>query len=170
MSKLVIIQDTREQQPLTFKDVEVVISGLKTGDYSIQGFEDKFCVEHKTIKDLIGTCDHNTAKGKKQSNYDRFKNELGRMKECFDFYAIVISGGAEEMLPACYKIAAMQSKAGYKRIVAPIARFNGVIGSLKGLRVDYNCHFYFKGTKELAAEWIVEQAEYFLRHQGKEGT
>ena len=68
------------------------------------------------------------------------------------------------MLPECYRIAAMQSEAGYKKIVAPIARFNGVIGSLKGLRVDYNCHFYFEGTKEWAAEWIVDQATYFLRH------
>ena len=164
MTKFVITQDIQEKQPLIFKDVEVEIEHLKTGDYSIKGYHDRFTVEHKTILDLIGTCDHNTVKGRKDSNYARFKRELTRMKDGFDFYAIVISGGAEEMLPACYKIAAMQSEAGYKRIVAPIARFNGVIGSLKGLRVDYNCHFYFKGTKELAAEWIVEQAEYFLRH------
>ena len=164
MSKFVITQDIQEKQPLIFQDVEVEIEHLKTGDYSIKGYHDRFTVEHKTIKDLIGTCDHNKVKGKKDSNYARFKRELARMRATFDFYAIVISGYPKEMLPECYRIAAMQSEAGYKKIVAPIARFNGVIGSLKGLRVDYNCHFYFEGTKEWAAEWIVDQATYFLRH------
>jgi hypothetical protein len=167
VTDLVIIQDTKEQQPLKFKDVDVIVSGLKTADYSIQGYENRVCFEHKTIKDLIGTCDHNKVKGKPQSNYARFSNELARMKDGFDFYAIVISGYADDILPQCYKIALMQEQAGFKKIVKPETRAKGVRGSLESLRARYNCHFYFLGTKELTAEWIVKQAKWFLKHQGQ---
>jgi len=159
MSDLVIVQDTREKKPLNFTNVKVVVAGLKTGDYSIQGYEDKFCIEHKSIKDLIGTCDH--------KNRERFGRELARMKSTFDFYAIAISGVARDMLPVCNKIYQMQRKQGLKRIVAPDVRWKGVIGSLKAFRADYNCHFYFLGTRVLTAEWILEQAKYFIRHQGE---
>ena len=84
MSKFVITQDIQEKQPLIFQDVEVEVEHLKTGDYSVKGYQPKFTVEHKTIKDLIGTCGY--------KNRERFKRELARMRATFDFYAIVISG------------------------------------------------------------------------------
>jgi hypothetical protein len=167
MTALVIVQDTREKKPLTFPNTGVVVAGLKTGDYSIQGYEDKFCVEHKSIKDLIGTCDHNSYKKPQGSNYARFSRELQRMQSTFDFYAIAISGHAKQILPECNKIYQMQRKQGYKRIVTPEVRFKGVIGSLKALRADYNAHFYFFGSRLLAADWILEQAKYYVRNEKK---
>jgi hypothetical protein len=49
----------------------------------------------------------------------------------------------------------------------PEVRIPSVKGSLKAFRVDFNCHYYYLGDKERAAEWIQQQAQYYLRH--KEG-
>jgi hypothetical protein len=45
----VIIQDTREKKPwdFTFHGFEQRITGLKTGDYSIEGLEDQLIIERK---------------------------------------------------------------------------------------------------------------------------
>lgn len=42
-----IIVDTREQQPWSFDHMEKSISKLDTGDYSLKGLEDIFCIERK---------------------------------------------------------------------------------------------------------------------------
>ena len=52
-----IIQDTREQTPWIFdyeKTIAQEIGTLKTGDYTLKGFEDKLCIERKgCIEELI---------------------------------------------------------------------------------------------------------------------
>jgi len=45
--------DTREQQPLEFEDVATVRGTIKTGDYSLEGDQDCFAVERKSLPDLI---------------------------------------------------------------------------------------------------------------------
>ena len=154
---MILVRDTRETIGLVFKGVEVIDKGLKTGDYSIVGYEDKFCAEFKSISDLIGTCD--------KKNRDRFKRELQRMQESYSFYCIVIGGSHAEIAPECRRIAAIQREKGETRVMCPETRAKGVIGSLKAFRVDFNCHFYFLGSRERAAEWIAEQAKYYLRHK-----
>jgi len=42
-----IIIDTREQQPWSFEHMEKSVSKLDTGDYSLKGLEDIFCIERK---------------------------------------------------------------------------------------------------------------------------
>ena len=46
---MIIIQDTREQIPwdFTFFGEQQVIKKLDTGDYSLEGLEDIFCIERK---------------------------------------------------------------------------------------------------------------------------
>lgn len=46
-SNIKIVVDTREQQPWSFPKNEVEIRKLDTGDYSIAGYEDMFCIERK---------------------------------------------------------------------------------------------------------------------------
>jgi ERCC4-type nuclease len=163
-----IIIDSREKKPLEFS-VPTEVAGLRTGDYSIPGYESKWCVEHKTIKDLIGTCD--------VTNRKRFKRELQRMKDGFDFYAIVISGNEDDILPQCKKTYLTQWKMYVKKRakgekcrppMRPEVRHLSVLGSLKSFRADFNCHFYFLGDRERTSAWIEEQARYFLRHEGEE--
>ena len=42
-----IIVDSREQQPWPFDHMEKSVSKLDTGDYSLQGLEELFCIERK---------------------------------------------------------------------------------------------------------------------------
>jgi ERCC4-type nuclease len=56
------------------------VGTLKTGDYSIEGFEDKITVEVKALGDFIGCCTHDR---------ERFERELVRMRS-FQYKAIVI--------------------------------------------------------------------------------
>ena len=162
-----IIVDTREQKPLTDFKRDTVRKKLDTGDYSIEGYEEVITFEHKTIKDLIGTCD--------VRNRDRFKRELLRM-DTYDFYCIVISGNETDVIKQCnktyrtqYKAYMAKKKNGIKcrPPMRPEVRAKSVFGTLKALRADFNCHYYFFGNKQLASEWVEEQCEYFMRHKGE---
>ena len=42
-----VIIDTREQHPWEFETIEKTIAKLDTGDYSLKGFENLFCIERK---------------------------------------------------------------------------------------------------------------------------
>ena len=77
----IVAVDTREQMPFTFSDlhqnlkrlrVYKNVQTLKTGDYSIVGFENRVCVERKSKQDLFGSV---------SSGRDRFERELGRMSK-----------------------------------------------------------------------------------------
>jgi len=79
-----IVIDTREQEPLVFrksKYVEgTVVKTLKTGDYSIEGHENRIAFERKSLSDLYGT----VGKGHK-----RFQKELERARN-MDYFAVIV--------------------------------------------------------------------------------
>ena len=49
-----IVVDTREQTPFPLVDYETVVKGLKSGDYSLEGYEDYVAVERKSHSDAYG--------------------------------------------------------------------------------------------------------------------
>ena len=63
------IVDTREQNPLKFRNIETIRKKLDAGDYSIEGMEHLISIERKSAADLYGTL----GKGNK-----RFQKELKR--------------------------------------------------------------------------------------------
>lgn len=90
-----IIIDTREQAPYQFAGhkcqrasgspiipllVTTTTHKLDTGDYSIEGMEDRVCVERKSLDDALGTF---------TTGRDRFERELERMEE-FEAAAVVL--------------------------------------------------------------------------------
>ena len=79
MDKYRIIVDTREQKPL-FTGKSVVVKKLDTGDYSIEGFEDKIALERKEPLDLFQTLTH---------GHKRFKKELERALK-LDYFALIV--------------------------------------------------------------------------------
>ena len=84
-SDFIIITDTREQKPFTFQNIKpeppaTIRKGLKTGDYSIVGFEDKIVCERKEIGDLFNSV------GKHRK---RFEAEMERLAT-FDYAALVV--------------------------------------------------------------------------------
>jgi len=48
------VQDTREQNPYRFEGYPVERRGLKTGDYSLSGYESRVCIERKSLSDAYG--------------------------------------------------------------------------------------------------------------------
>lgn len=95
---LVIIEDTREQTPLTDwpEGTQVENRGLDTGDYSIAGWENCFAIERKSMTDLAGTMidgyEPNTQKPRR-----RFNNELERMRH-FDCAAVIVTATPDELI------------------------------------------------------------------------
>lgn len=102
-----IVVDTREQSPWSFRDVidqhdkqrwlmvaTTTRAALKSGDYSIEGYEDEFVIERKSPDDAIGSLSYGR---------QRFFREHERMR------AIVDGGGfacvmVEEPLTSIAKI------------------------------------------------------------------
>lgn len=80
--QLVAIIDTREQLPLDLSPLISIRGTLKTGDYSLQGYEDHICIERKGLSDFIQCCTFQR---------ERFERELERLR-VFDYKAIVIEG------------------------------------------------------------------------------
>lgn len=92
---MVILQDTREQQPLVFNHefiTAIEIGKLQVGDYQVR-FNDSFtplvAFERKGIADLFGTL----GKG-----YKRFKKELERAKASNISIILIIEGSFTKVL------------------------------------------------------------------------
>ena len=88
---MVIIQDTREKHPFNFVfyGYETSVATLKTGDYTLEGYEDIVCIERKkTPSELANNL------GRHQR---RFDNEMERMSE-FDCKYIVCEFPEEALL------------------------------------------------------------------------
>ena len=79
---LQIIQDTREQYPFSFEGypVEVKPGTLPTGDYSLDGFEDRIAIERKAAGDLISCM---------TGGRERFRRELERLRG-YEAAAVVV--------------------------------------------------------------------------------
>ncbi len=70
-SDMTIVQDTREQKPLTFPEAKVRVATLHTGDYSLDRFEDRITIKRKSLSDLLGSLGNDR---------DRFMREVLRKK------------------------------------------------------------------------------------------
>lgn len=71
MANFIIIRDTREKKGWDFSGEQVELQALKTGDYSIKGFEDQVCIERKKS---VGELASNVTQ-------PRFEREIKRMAE-----------------------------------------------------------------------------------------
>jgi len=72
---MIIIQDTREQSPFSFAfyECETTVATLKTGDYTLQGYEEIVAIERKKSTSELAT---NLGKYR-----DRFEREMERLSE-----------------------------------------------------------------------------------------
>jgi len=91
--KYTVIKDTREQDGWFFSSYDrcsgMEVSTMKTGDYTIKGYEDLVCVERKGSVTEIAT---NLGKKKKT-----FQAEMERMK-AFDFRFILLEFSASDVI------------------------------------------------------------------------
>jgi len=76
-----IVIDSREQKPFFFDECEINVKALKTGDYSIKGYEDEISLERKTLVDFV----HSIIQDR-----DRFEREILRAKKTLKYFAIIV--------------------------------------------------------------------------------
>lgn len=124
-----IIVDTREQTPWGFggftvrqkgQDIPVEICTvsrrLKTGDYSLEGYEDRIAIERKTVKDIVQTITHHR---------DRFVRELERGDELEQF-VVIIEGEWLDMLQYCGQETGMNPVSLDNSIIAYQLRYKAI--------------------------------------------
>lgn len=144
--KLTIIEDTREQTPLDFtghRGVESVRSGLKTGDYSVQGYEDQICFERKSVPDLVGTL---------IGGHERFLREMDRMKDYQVKYILV-----EHTAGTVYRYC---ERHGWEY------KFDTIIQSLLAYAYHYQVRVRFCKDRDDMTQYIVAKCKEFVK--GKE--
>ncbi len=126
---LLILVDSREQKPYTFKDnlCDVRESTLVTGDYSVEHLEDYITIERKELSDIIGCI----TKGRK-----RFKAELHRMQS-YKGKAVIIEADFQDIVSGNYR-----SK------VKPYS----VLSSIAAWTTEYNVPFIFAGNRKNAED------------------
>ena len=113
---LTILTDTREQRPYTFRqysDVKTESATLRTGDYSIAGFQDKITIERKSLTDLFGSC----GSGRK-----RFEAEFKRMAG-YDVAGLVIESDFLDVFRTPPKYTKMNPKSVYRTVLAWSVRY-----------------------------------------------
>lgn len=149
-AQITVIQDSREQTPLDFsgfRGVETARQGLKTGDYSIVGYEDSVCFERKSVQDLVGTL---------IGGHERFLRELERMRN-FDEKYILVEHTPTILFNYCLKH-------GWQK------KFDTIIQSLLAYACHYDVRVRFCKDREDMAQYIVKKSrEYIEKKGGQDG-
>jgi ERCC4-type nuclease len=149
---LVLVQDTREQKPL-FTDppegLEVVADALPHGDYSVRGFEEKFCVERKCVSDFY-------------SYVGRERHKTVRKME--EFREMVAAGGFVGMV---VEVTEADLLCGYlmSRVSPETAR-----QALVSFEVRYGVHVYYSKSRTDIARWVLDRAIKFFKLQREVGN
>lgn len=143
---LTIITDSREQRELDFsrfKGVATIRQGLKTGDYSIAGFENSYCIERKSVEDLVGTL---------IGGHERFLREMERMRD-FDEKYILVEHTPTILFNYC-------RNHGWQR------KFDTIIQSLLAYACHYDVRVRFCKDREDMAQYIVKKSREYVERKG----
>jgi DNA excision repair protein ERCC-4 len=147
-SSMIIIQDTREQTPYSFSCITpppmVEVATLRTGDYSLKGYEDQIAIERKNLADCYGTFGQGRA---------RFQRELERAIN-FKFFAVVIEADFHTIV----KRPPARSRLIPKTVISSIAAWSQ----------RYGVHFWTVPDREFGERWTYRLLERFHRDRQKE--
>ena len=144
---MVLVVDTREQRPLfqePIEGLEVVTAALPHGDYSLQGFTDRFAVERKQVGDFFGYI------GKERERTTRKMGEFKEMISAGGWAALVIEASEGDLL------------AGYtmSRISPETAR-----QALVSFEVRYGVHVYYNRSRADIERWMLDRAIKYFKIQ-----
>ena len=145
---LTIIEDTREQTPLVEwpEGVAVEEGTCHTGDYSVKGWENCFCIERKSLQDFAGTMlggyEASSEKPKK-----RFNRELERMRH-FDCAAVIVTATPQEVIDFKHHCG-MDAHA-------------ALWGFGLSVFANYGIPVFYLGDAKTAARWIADLARHYI--------
>ena len=129
--KFTVKVDTREQKPFLFRGVKTVVGKLDTGDYSIPGYENRVCIERKSLDDFVQSV---------TTQWPRFRNELTRMKE-FEFKHIVAEFSPEDIIQKKY----------YAHTIDP----SRIFGQIMDIHVNFGITICFTGSRRAGARMTL---------------
>lgn len=151
-----MVIDTREQTPFEFIGYPVVTrsGALKTGDYSLAGFESRICIERKSLGDLASCM---------TVGRERFERELERMRE-MECTAVVVEEPLINVKNGNY-FSNLNIKSFEQSVLSMLYRYR--VPFLWGQNrrhaenIAFNClrHFY---NKKLPADMKIPYREYIL--------
>jgi len=135
----VFLVDTREQTPWHFPGLpswtgepisqdQVKRATLATGDYSLQGLEDRIALERKSFDDLYGTLTFGR---------QRFLEEIDRAK-CLDLFAVVVECRFEDLEHGHPRHQKFTGRSATRTVLSWQTRFPWV-------------HWWFAGSRDRAA-------------------
>ncbi len=131
-----VIIDTREQLPYEFPSAWPTIKQtMKTGDYSIAGWEAVFIVERKSLSDLLGCIFTN-----------RFEREMNRCSSIANAYLVIESSLYGLLNAGRYK--------GNPR---------AVVGKLQAISLRYGVHVLFLNDRAMAQSYTQGLIEKYWR-------
>jgi ERCC4-type nuclease len=148
---MILVVDTRERKPL-FTDaldgLVILEASLPHGDYSLQGFEERFCIERKQISDFY------TYIGKER---DRTTRKMERFREMISrggWVGLVVEAMEADLL------------SGYvmSRVSPETAR-----QALVSFEVRYGIHVYYSRSRRDISRWVLDRAIKFYRIQREVG-
>jgi DNA excision repair protein ERCC-4 len=129
--RVVIVVDSREQEPYVFdpERVTIVRRALPAGDYSLDGHETAIAAERKSIDDYVASI---------VRNRDRFVREL-RLLSAYEVACIVVEASLEDVLAHRYR---------------SDAHPNAVLGATLSIIVDRNVPVFFCGDRQIARRFV----------------
>lgn len=155
-----IVIDTREQLPYTFRDltgdrardgtypplmITTVMAGLASGDYSLQGFDDRIAIERKSLADLFGTLGRGRG---------RFMREMERLN-AMDSAHLVIEADWSQILTLPPPRSQLLPKTVHRTAIAwAVSRYP-------------NVHWWPMGCRELAEITTFRILERYYRNAEK---
>jgi len=136
----ILIVDSREQRPLFDFSLPWVVRGtLKTGDYSIKGFEENISIERKgNLTDFFSSITHGR---------DRFRRELERMAK-MEWRGLLIEDAEIEM---------------FKPHMHCNVHPNVIYHTVSSIEIRYGINIYYAKCKKEAQNWVLSRLTKFYR-------
>ena len=145
---MIILVDTREQQPLFTGNPQAHLDTVHHGDYTIKGFEPYFAIERKKQSDLWTYCssEMNTRTKRKMGEFNQIVRGGG-------FVGLVIEASEDDLL------------GGY----AWSGRYNPnvVRGAIASFEVDYGVNVYYSRDRQAIERWILDRMVRFWENMHK---
>lgn len=144
-----VIVDTREKKPWDLASARILgkeCTKLETGDYTVEGLEDKLCIDRKaSVTELA-----------QNITTDRFKKELERIKK-FPHSFLILEFSAQDVFD--FPHSANVPPAVKKRI-----RINGnfLMRCLTKMQIKYDFNIIFAGSRSNAERIAVNLMEDVL--------
>lgn len=142
MADMIVVIDSREQYAYDKFTVPAETGTLKTGDYSIKGYEDRVACERKTLNDIIGCL---------TVGRERFERELARSME-YDYFALVIEGTLKDIVSGNY----------WSKMLPKSA-----VNSLLAFSIRYRLPIFFAGNRGFGNRLTENLLRLWLREQEK---